>query len=92
MAAWFLAFSQLRLMVTATGDCTITIDTTVPEDTASWYDLWAAAVALDGMCARNGRPGKARFLGENLRLYVCFDNRLSISLGTNRKLTVEIKK
>ena len=48
----------------ATGQCKITIDTTAPDDTASWYDLWQAAVALDGMCARGGRTGKARFLGE----------------------------
>ena len=29
----------------------------------SWYDLWQAAVALDGMCARSGKTGKSRFLG-----------------------------
>lgn len=48
---------------TAGGGCTITVDTTAPEDKASWYDIWAAAVAIDGMCVRNGRTGKSRFLG-----------------------------
>ena len=36
----------------------------VPENTAKWYDLWVAAVAADGMCARSGKAGTARFLGE----------------------------
>ncbi|KAL6721796.1 hypothetical protein ACLMJK_000901 [Lecanora helva] len=57
-----------------TGKCKIIIDITAPDDIAQWYDIWAAAAALDGMCARGGRTGKSRFL------------------GTNRKLTVEIKK
>lgn len=48
----------------ASGGCTITIDITVSEDQASWYDLWAAAVALDGMCARGRKTGQARFLGK----------------------------
>ncbi len=54
--------------VTATGRCTITIDSTVPEETASWYDVWVAAVSADGMCARQGRAGLARFIGEYLML------------------------
>lgn len=53
-----------------TGKCSITIDTTAPDSQASWYDLWQAAVALDGMCVRAGRPGKARFLGMNRKLVV----------------------
>ena len=31
---------------------------------ASWYEIWEAAVALDGMCVRGGKTGKASFLGE----------------------------
>ena len=49
----------------ATNTCAISIDITAPDDEASWYDLWQAAVALDGMCARVGRTGKARFLGRS---------------------------
>ena len=48
----------------ATGKCTITIDVTAPEDASSWYDLWQTAVALNGMCARSGKVGKARLMGE----------------------------
>lgn len=55
----------------ATGKCSITIDTTVPDSEASWYDLWQAAVALDGMCARAGKMGKARFLGQFLYSDCC---------------------
>ena len=62
---------------TATSACTISIDIIAPDDTASWYDLWAAAVALDGMCARGGRTGKSRFLGRcglRMRIFggLCF--------------------
>lgn len=53
-----------QVLTEPTGQCTITIDTIAPDDKAEWYDLWQAAVALDGMCARGGRMGKARFLGE----------------------------
>lgn len=56
----------------ATGTCSITIDTTAPDDTASWYDLWQAAVALDGMCARAGKAGKSRFLGECVQIRCWF--------------------
>lgn len=61
----------IRCESPATGKCSITIDTTAPDSEASWYDLWQAAVALDGMCVRAGRPGKARFLGECLHVYCC---------------------
>ena len=43
--------------------CTIVIDTIAPSDQGSWYDIWSAAVALDGMCARFGQTGRSRFLG-----------------------------
>ena len=49
---------------TATGECTIVIDSTVPDDSARWYDLWQAAVAVDGICARKGQAGEAKFLGK----------------------------
>ena len=59
-----LLFYNMTLIISATGKCSFTVDTTAPDDAASWYDLWQAAVALDGMCARTGRAGKSRFLGE----------------------------
>ncbi|CAL8580484.1 hypothetical protein XPA_006205 [Xanthoria parietina] len=59
-----------QALVALGGGCTITIDTNVPVDTASWYEIWAAAVAVDGMCVRGGRTGRARFLGTNRKLTV----------------------
>ena len=56
----------------ATNTCAIAIDITAPDDEASWYDLWQAAVALDGLCARAGKVGKARFLGRFRILGRCF--------------------
>ena len=56
-------------MTTAAPDnqCTIEIDTTLPIERVSWYDIWAAAVAINGICIRSGKTGKATDLGE-LRL------------------------
>ena len=56
-------------MTTAAPDnqCTIEIDTTLPIENVSWYDIWAAAVAINGMCIRIGKTGMAADLGE-LRL------------------------
>ena len=53
-------------MTTAAPDnqCTIEIDTTLPMENVSWYDIWAAAVAINGMCIRSGKTGKATDLGE----------------------------
>lgn len=44
--------------------CVLEIDTTGPEENVSWYDIWAAAVAVNGMCVRMGMTGKATGLGE----------------------------
>ena len=57
-------------MTTAAPDdqCTIEIDTTLPVENVSWYDIWAAAVAINGICIRSGKTGKATDLGE-LRLF-----------------------
>ncbi|CAF9934844.1 MAG: hypothetical protein ALECFALPRED_006161 [Alectoria fallacina] len=59
-----------QVLTEPTGKCSITVDTTAPNDAASWYDLWQAVVALDGMCARGGRAGKSRFLGIGRKLVV----------------------
>ena len=32
-------------------------------DEISWYNLWAAGVAMNGMCARDQKAGQARYLG-----------------------------
>ena len=49
----------------------ITIDATVPDARATWYDLWQAAIAVDGMCAMRGMAGIAKFLGELWKREVC---------------------
>ena len=64
-------------------------------DSASWYDLWAAAVALDGMCARSGKEGQAFSLGKMEQKWsrgVSFWFRAcwSVLLGTFRKLQIQI--
>lgn len=40
------------------------VNTRVPVDEASWYDIWAASVALDAMCVRDNRAGLAFDIGE----------------------------
>lgn len=58
-------FSPSYLYFKATGRCSLYIRYTPGfSDRASWYDLWAAAVAVDGMCARSGKTGKAYLLGK----------------------------
>lgn len=47
--------------------CVLEVDTTGPVEDVSWYDIWAAAVAVTGMCIRIGKTGKATDLGK-LRL------------------------
>ena len=34
-------------------------------DQASWYDLWAAGVAINEMCVRTGQLGTASDIGES---------------------------
>ena len=48
------------------GRCRITVDTISAgaDDITSWYDLWEAAAALEGICARVGRRGIAYALGK----------------------------
>ena len=33
-------------------------------DTANWYDIWQAAVAVESMCGRFGRAGSVKYLGK----------------------------
>ncbi|CAD6588144.1 MAG: hypothetical protein ASARMPRED_003407 [Alectoria sarmentosa] len=54
-----------QVLTEPTGRCILVISNASGfRDSASWYDLWAAAVALDGMCARGGKAGKAFSLGK----------------------------
>ena len=86
---------MLILSCVATNRCALHIDIIAPDDKASWYDLWEAAVTLDGMCARQGRTGKSRFLGRirlsHLLLCLCVVAN-QYYVGGNRKITMEVKK
>ena len=46
--------------------CTLTIKTRGATDTAQWFDIWAAATAIDAICVRRPQPksGIATGLGE----------------------------
>lgn len=62
--------------------CVLGVDTTGPVESVSWYDIWAAAVALTGMCVRRGKIGKATGLGE-LR-----ESNGLFNIGINKSLQV----
>lgn len=53
--------------------CMAKIETIGPTDVSSWYEVWQAIVALEGMCVRNGQVGTAGKRGMWLCLlnYVC---------------------
>lgn len=53
--------------------CTATLDTIGKEDIATWYDIWAAVAAIDDMCMRFGRVGRAVEIGKWSR---CLGNTL----------------
>lgn len=58
-----LAFAD-RVMAAPDQLCVLEVDTTGPVENVSWYDIWAAVVAVNGMCVREGKTGKATGLGE----------------------------
>ena len=49
------------LAMVESGDCYSSVVTRVAPELGSWYDLWATAIAIEGMCIRIGRNGKAVF-------------------------------
>lgn len=61
--------TTLKLPITITGRrrrCQFVIDTLVPgtgQDTSDWYNLWAAATAIEYMCLYSGRNGTSLELG-----------------------------
>ena len=44
--------------------CLLQFDTPGPTEEVSWYDIWAAVVAINAMCIRKGKTGKATGLGK----------------------------
>lgn len=67
-----------------TGRCSFTVGLTAPQDSACWHDVWQAAVALDGMCARKGQAGLAEFLGPGGRLRSRLPNEWGGCWGVGR--------
>ncbi|CAL8574451.1 hypothetical protein XPA_000410 [Xanthoria parietina] len=55
----------LRAQLVATVDLTNT-----DREKASWYDIWAATVAIGGMCVQQGKGGTASWLGDNGKIAV----------------------
>ena len=70
MERWLIGDGDRELYFLATNTCAIHIDIIAPDDKAAGYDLWQAAVALDGLCARKGRTGKSRFLCKLRRIFL----------------------
>ena len=44
--------------------CKSTLDSDALRDVCSWYDIWQAVVAIDGICGRFGKEGSAQGIGE----------------------------
>ena len=61
-------------------------------ETADWYTLWEHAVAINGMCVRQGRTGKVTRLGKFVSLgWREWCVVLTRGVGsTRRSLTMEI--
>ena len=49
--------------------CQVFIGITASVETASWYSLWEAMVAIEGMCVRRGKIGSAFLLGKLITLH-----------------------
>lgn len=59
-----LPFSLTESLAAPDHLCLLEVDTTGPIEDVSWYDIWAAVVAVNGMCVREGKTGNATGLGE----------------------------
>ncbi|MCJ1455355.1 hypothetical protein MMC28_005710 [Mycoblastus sanguinarius] len=46
--------------------CLVTTNTNGPSSSASWYEIYLAATAIDALCVRQGRAGLAINLGNGL--------------------------
>ena len=54
-----------KRFITAEARCALAVDTVSKTDTADWYKLWAAAIAVENMCVEGkGAAGMATGLGE----------------------------
>jgi len=58
----FQIFYSLTLS-TANHDCAVSIDIDGPPIASQWYDLWADAVAVTGVCVVRGKWGASTIQG-----------------------------
>ena len=56
--AWLMPSSSTM------GPCAVVVNTRGPLDTASWFEVWAGAVAIVAMCVRGGLAGISTGQGE----------------------------
>ncbi|KAL6717971.1 GTPase-activating protein S13 [Lecanora helva] len=65
------------------GDCRMTLDIAGPRAVMRWYDLYAAAVAINSMCVRNHQDGFAVLYGNRYStlLTLRFDNSWNLGPG-----------
>ena len=58
---------QYKSAASVSGKCTATVDFEKGDtDRSSFYELWAAAVAVNTICVANGKAGAAFRLGESI--------------------------
>lgn len=56
--AWLIESSSTM------GPCAVVVNTRGPLDAASWFEMWAGAVAVVAMCVRGGLAGISTGQGE----------------------------
>lgn len=77
--------------VSIPGNCQFIIDSTLGSDTSSWYEVWQAMVAINGMCTRYGKLGIAYALGKSRSTAtVWVDPAYLTWLGSQRRLIVDL--
>lgn len=55
------------LLESESGDCTSVVDLVDGDtDNSSWFEMWAAAVAVDEICVKHGKAGAAFGLGKSM--------------------------
>ncbi|KAI4180410.1 MAG: hypothetical protein LQ346_007001 [Caloplaca aetnensis] len=58
-----LTFTSIHQYLSSRLVATVDL-TSANVETASWYDIWAATVAISGMCVNKGKGGSSSFLGK----------------------------
>lgn len=59
-----LRADQPSLLRTANHRCTALVGIKGARSTTTWYRIWEEMVAIEGMCIKNGKDGKAAGLGK----------------------------